>query len=79
MKEYLPIVDSVLLLCVNPGYSHQKPSISPIDRVKELTTTFPNINLNISVDGGVSNEMLPELRNLGVDIAVQGGAIFGSD
>ena len=79
LKGYLPIVDSVLLLCVNPGYSHQKPSISPIDRVKELRTTFPNINLNISVDGGVSNDMLPELRNLGVDIAVQGGAIFGSD
>ena len=79
LEKYLPIVDSVLLLCVNPGYSNQKPRISPIDRVKELRTTFPNLNLEISVDGGVSDDMLPELRNLGVDIAVQGGAIFGSD
>tara|TARA_B100000700_G_scaffold285996_1_gene340483 strand:- start:269 stop:862 length:594 start_codon:yes stop_codon:yes gene_type:complete len=79
LKEYLPIVDSVLLLCVNPGYSHQNPSVSPVERVKELKTIYPNLNLNISVDGGVSNDMLPELLNLGVDIAVQGGAIFGSD
>ena len=79
LEGYLPIVDSVLLLCVNPGYSHQKPRVSPIDRVKELRKTFPNLNLDISVDGGVSNDMLPELRNLDVDIAVQGGAIFGSD
>ena len=79
LKEYLPIVDSVLLLCVNPGYSHQNPSVSPVERVKELKTIYPNYNLNISVDGGVSNDMLPELLNLGVDIAVQGGAIFGSD
>ena len=29
------------------------------------------------VDGGVSNKMLNELRDLGVNVSVQGGAIFG--
>mgnify|MGYP001387659361 FL=1 len=78
LKNYLPIVDSVLLLCVNPGFSHQKPTISPITRVKELKTMYPDLDVNISVDGGVGDDILPELSNLGVTIAVQGGAIFGS-
>jgi len=29
------------------------------------------------VDGGVSNKMLNELNELGVNVSVQGGAIFG--
>ena len=29
------------------------------------------------VDGGVSNNMLNELNELGVNVSVQGGAIFG--
>ena len=78
LKDYLPIVDSVLLLCVNPGFSHQKPVISPVSRVKELRRIYPNLDVNISVDGGVGDDILPELSNLGVSIAVQGGAIFGS-
>ena len=78
LKNYLPIVDSVLLLCVNPGFSYQKPTVSPVTRVKELRTMYPDLDVNISVDGGVGDDILPELSNLGVTIAVQGGAIFGS-
>ena len=78
LRDYLPIVDSVLLLCVNPGFSHQKPIISPVNRVKELRRIYPNLEVDISVDGGVGDDILPELKNLGVSIAVQGGAIFGS-
>ena len=78
LKNYLPIVDSVLLLCVNPGFSYQKPTVSPVTRDKELSTMYPDLDVNISVDGGVGDDILPELSNLGVTIAVQGGAIFGS-
>ena len=69
--------DYILLLCVNPGFSYQDTLISPIERVLEFKNYYPNYDGQIMVDGGVSNEMLKELNNLGVNITVQGGAIFG--
>ena len=81
LKNYLEndnyLIDYVLLLCVNPGFSYQDPIISPIERVKEFKNTFPTYNGFISIDGGVKEYMLTELRELNVEIVVQGGAIFG--
>ncbi len=81
LKNYLNndnyIIDYVLLLCVKPGFSYQEPIISPIERVKEFKTTYPSYDGFISIDGGVKEYMLTELRDLNVEIVVQGGAIFG--
>jgi len=70
-------IDYILLLCVKPGFSNQKPFISPVERVKEFKILFPNYEGELMVDGGVTDIMLEELKELGVDISVQGGAIFG--
>ena len=69
--------DYILLLCVNPGFSYQDPVISPSQRVLDFKNLYPNYQGQIMVDGGVSNKMLNELNNLGVNVSVQGGAIFG--
>ena len=69
--------DYILLLCVNPGFSYQDPVISPSQRVLEFKNLYPNYQGQIMVDGGVSNKMLNELSDLGVNVSVQGGAIFG--
>ena len=70
-------IQYILLLCVKPGFSNQKPIVSPVERVKEFKLLFPNYEGEIMVDGGVTDSMLEELKELGVDISVQGGAIFG--
>ena len=67
----------ILLLCVKPGFSNQTPIVSPVERVKEFKLLFPNYDGEIMVDGGVKESMLEELKDLNVDISVQGGAIFG--
>ena len=81
LKSYIDNEDLnikyVLLLCVNPGFSNQEPIVSPIKRVKEFLEFYPDFKGEIIVDGGVTNNMKEELKNLGVDITVQGGAIFG--
>ena len=69
--------DYILLLCVNPGFSYQEPVISPSQRVLDFKNLYPNYQGQIMVDGGVSNKMLNELNELGVNVSVQGGAIFG--
>ena len=70
-------IDYILLLCVNPGFSYQDPVISPSQRVLDFKNLYPNYHGQIMVDGGVSNQMLNELKDLGVNVSVQGGAIFG--
>ena len=69
--------DYILLLCVNPGFSYQDPVILPSQRVLDFKNLYPNYHGQIMVDGGVSNKMLNELSDLGVNVSVQGGAIFG--
>ena len=67
----------ILLLCVEPGFSNQTPVVSPVERVKEFKLLFPDYEGEIMVDGGVTDSMLEELKELNVDVSVQGGAIFG--
>jgi len=74
---YLEFTSTVLLLAVNPGFSNQSKVIDLRQRIEELNNIQTNENTVILVDGGVSNEDLTQLQENGVDIAVQGGAIFG--
>ena len=76
LEDYLLEAESLLLLCVKPGFSNQVPVVSPIERVRDFKYTYPNYTGVIIVDGGVQGHMLNKLEDLGVDIAVQGGAIF---
>ena len=77
LTPYLEFTSTVLLLAVNPGFSNQSKVIDLRQRIEELNNIQTNENTVILVDGGVSNEDLTQLQENGVDIAVQGGAIFG--
>lgn len=74
---FLHFAKAVLLLTVNPGFSNQPKAVNLSDRLSELRKLSPQNNNKIIVDGGVTNDDLPFLKEMGVDIAVQGGAIFG--
>ena len=76
LSSYINEAYSVLLLTVNPGFSNQGKAVNLIDRVQEFKDLYPNYSNLLIVDGGVKKEELESLRNLDVDIAVQGGAIF---
>ena len=77
LKEYLPQAAGVLLLGVNPGFSNQSKVISLLDKAKEFITIYPNYEGILILDGGIKDADLTDYEDLGVDIAVQGGAIFG--
>ncbi len=77
LKEYLPQAAGVLLLGVNPGFSNQSKVISLLDKAKEFVTIFPDYDGILILDGGIKDTDLTDYEDLGVDIAVQGGAIFG--
>ena len=76
LSSYINKAYSVLLLTVNPGFSNQSKAVNLTERVEEFKDFYPNYSNLLIVDGGVKKEELESLRNLDVDIAVQGGAIF---
>ena len=56
---YLPFIDSILVMSVEPGEGGQEFIASTEDKIKEIRNLFSEYNINdviINVDGGVNNE-----------------------
>ncbi|MDP3764112.1 MAG: HisA/HisF-related TIM barrel protein [bacterium] len=66
----------VLFLSVEAGYQGQEFNESVLEKIKTLKQVMPNVN--IEVDGGINLENISKLKELGVDSAVVGSAIFES-
>ena len=77
LKSYADFTSIFLLLTVNPGFSNQHKAVNLVDRVNEFNKVFTEKSTTLIIDGGVTAEDLQSLEDNGVDIAVQGGAIFG--
>ena len=74
LEDFIPFANSVLLLCMNPSLEPSSEKLDPVKRVKEFKKLFQNYNGKIFVDGGVNNENIQDLKNLGVDTAVVGSS-----
>lgn len=59
------------------GYQGQKFDERVLEQVRSIKTRWPDIM--VSVDGGVTIESAPALKEAGTDRLVAGSAIFGSD
>ena len=77
LKSYAEYTSIFLLLTVNPGFSNQPKAVNLIDRINEFKSTIGNSDYTLIIDGGVTVNDLGPLESHGVNIAVQGGAIFG--
>ena len=76
LEFLLEKLDLILVMSVNPGFGGQSfinSSIDKIKTVKELVSTKP---INIQVDGGVNNEIAPQVIKAGANVLVAGSAIF---
>lgn len=78
IESVLSLVDLVLVMTVNPGYSGQvfRPeTVSKITQVRRALDKF-NPNGMIAVDGGITEETLPLTLQAGAQIFVAATAIF---
>ncbi|MBL0721016.1 MAG: ribulose-phosphate 3-epimerase [Sulfurovum sp.] len=71
-------VDMILLMSVNPGFGGQKFIPSVLDRAERLKRLIEKRNPNclIEVDGGVSDQNIQSLKDIGVDIVVAGSFVY---
>jgi ribulose-phosphate 3-epimerase len=67
-------VDSVLFLTVHPGFYGAKFLPEVLDKIVELRSRKPN--LEIGVDGGIKESNIAAVAKLGVDYICVGSAIF---
>ena len=77
LKSYADFTSIFLLLTVNPGFSNQLKAVNLVDRVNEFNNVITEKSTTLIIDGGVTAKDLQSLEDNCVDIAVQGGAIFG--
>ena len=80
LEFVLEKLDLILIMSVNPGFGGQSFINSSIDKiiaVRDLVSCKP---INIQVDGGINNEIAPQVIKAGANVLVAGSAIFsGSD
>ncbi len=79
IKKYLPSVDLVLVMTVEPGFGGQSfmdDQVAKIDELKKLREEN-NYNYLIEVDGGVNAATVAKCKN--ADVLVAGSFVFKND
>ncbi|MCH6257860.1 ribulose-phosphate 3-epimerase [Puniceicoccaceae bacterium K14] len=81
IKPFLPIVDLVLAMTVQPGFGGQSFQESVLAKTKQINDwrISAGLDFRIQVDGGVNDENAKRCWENGVDTFVAGSAYFRSD
>jgi len=79
IEKYLPYVDMVLVMSVEPGFGGQKFMDSAVDKVKLLYELRKNNNYNylINIDGGINDNTGLKIKDY-VDMAVSGSYVVNN-
>ena len=78
IAEYLPLVDLVLVMTVEPGFGGQKFMADMMPKVKKLREMLDEVNpaCHLEVDGGVDLVTGEVCKENGADVLVAGSAFF---
>ena len=80
LEFLLEKLDLILVMSVNPGFGGQSFINSTIDKITVVRDLVACKPINIQVDGGINNEIAPQVIKAGANVLVAGSAIFsGSD
>ena len=78
--DFIGMIDRVLMMSVDPGFSGQKFNPNTPKKIKILRDYLDNLNLDktidISVDGGINNSNIKQCKDAGANIFVSGSSIF---
>ncbi|MBQ5865250.1 MAG: ribulose-phosphate 3-epimerase [Oscillospiraceae bacterium] len=80
IAEFLPLVDLVLVMTVEPGFGGQKFMADMMPKLKQLRTMLDEVNpdCHLEVDGGVDLVTGVTCKENGADVLVAGSAFFGA-
>ena len=74
----LPMLDLVLIMSVNPGFGGQKLIPYTIEKIRALRKRADALGLalNIGIDGGVTLDIVQEIKDAGANFFIAGSAVF---
>ena len=80
IEEFLPMVDMVLVMTVEPGFGGQKFMAHMMPKVKQLRAMLDEVNpaCHLEVDGGVDLNTVVTCKENGANVFVAGSAYFGA-
>ena len=81
LAKWLPEIDMVLIMSVEPGFCGQSFMPNSVEKVRELRAMADKANpsLIIEVDGGISATNAALLFNAGAEVLVAGSSVFGAE
>ncbi|MBR3905872.1 MAG: ribulose-phosphate 3-epimerase [Clostridia bacterium] len=77
IEKYLPVVDRILIMTVEPGFGGQKLMEDQLQKIVWLRKN--GFEKPIAVDGGVNMENCGKVVTAGADVLVMGTAFFRAD
>jgi ribulose-phosphate 3-epimerase len=76
LSPYIPSVDRILLMSVEPGFSGQQFMPESIERLIKLKKMIGFGTVNIQIDGGIDRSNYIKVAGAGADTLVMGTAFF---
>ncbi len=81
LQEYLPYLDMVLIMSVEPGFGGQSFINNSLDKARQLKEMIEDCGADvlIEMDGGLSSKNSRAAFDAGVDVVVAGNAVFRAE
>ena len=81
IKNFLYLVDQVLVMTVNPGFGGQAFLPETMGKIRELVALREanQLSFDIEVDGGIDDKTIQMAREAGANIFVAGSYVFKGD
>jgi ribulose-phosphate 3-epimerase len=80
LLPFLSLIDTVLIMSVEPGFSGQPFIPSVIEKIPSFASyrRAYHLTFTIGVDGGINEDILPMLHKMGVDYVGIASALFSA-
>jgi len=81
VQNFLPSLDLILIMTVEPGFSGQSFMDNVVPKIKEAREAVNDLgkDIDIVVDGGISPETAPKVVENGANVLVSGSSVFEGD
>lgn len=76
IENVLDLVDTVLVMTVNPGFGGQAFIAAMLDKIRRVRAMIGDRPIRIEVDGGIGVETAPLVAAAGATALVAGAAVF---
>lgn len=78
IEKFLPFLDKILIMSVNPGFGGQQFKMETIKKIEELKAIIKKQQLEtqIYVDGGIDDKTIKLVSEVGADKVVVGSYLF---